>query len=75
MRAGTEAGVLFLEVQDDGPGFVQDFIPSTQRGLGLSGLRDRVESLGGVFSIRSEPGQHTTLRCEFTLEPTDIPHA
>ncbi|MGL4442434.1 MAG: sensor histidine kinase [Alsobacter sp.] len=75
VRAGTEAGVLFLEVQDDGPGFVQDFIPSTQRGLGLSGLRDRVESLGGVFSIRSEPGQHTTLRCEFTLEPTDIPHA
>ncbi len=75
VRAGVEAGVLFLEVEDDGPGIVQDFVPSTQRGLGLAGLRDRVESLGGVFSIRSDPGRHTAIRCEFTLKPSDIPHA
>lgn len=74
VRADVEEGRLVLEVQDDGPGIVQDFVPSTQRGLGLAGLRDRVESLGGAFSIRSEAGRHTSIRCEFTLKPTDQPH-
>lgn len=49
---------LRLTVQDDGPGFDKD--PDiaghdTRKGLGLIGLRDRVESLGGVFSAENAP--------------------
>ncbi|MCA8881544.1 MAG: two-component sensor histidine kinase [Rhodobacteraceae bacterium] len=41
-----------VQVADDGPGFgADDAIP--QFGLGLSGLRDRIESLGGGFSVRN----------------------
>lgn len=68
VRAGMEGDVMFLEVQDDGPGFALDYVPSAQRGLGLAGLRDRVESLGGTFIVRSEQGRSTVLRCEFDLK-------
>lgn len=68
VRAGVMQGTMYLEVEDDGPGFALDYVPSTQRGLGLAGLRDRVESLGGRFVIRSEKGRSTVLRCEFVLE-------
>ncbi len=33
------------------------------RGSGLVGLRDRVEALGGAFSVHSPPGGGTTLSC------------
>ena len=36
-------------------------------GLGLSGLRDRVESLGGRFAIAGRPGGGTELT--MTLHP------
>ena len=66
--AGMDDDVMFLEVQDDGPGFALDYVPSAQRGLGLAGLRDRVESLGGTFIVTTEKGRSTVLRCEFNLK-------
>jgi two-component system, NarL family, sensor histidine kinase DevS len=53
-----DAGFL-LEVDDDGRGFDVDL---TTWGMGLHNLRDRVESLGGAFEIRSTPGEGTTVR-------------
>ena len=49
--AEVSEGVLFLAVEDEGPGFTDP--QSRPEGLGLSGLRDRVESLGGAFRIES----------------------
>ena len=49
--AEVSEGVLFLAVEDEGPGFTDT--QSRLEGLGLSGLRDRVESLGGAFRIES----------------------
>ncbi|TNC62083.1 sensor histidine kinase [Rubellimicrobium roseum] len=43
---------LRLAVRDQGPGLPD--IPRPE-GMGLSGLRDRVESLGGTFAARSRP--------------------
>lgn len=47
----AEDGSLTLRIADDGPGFD----PATVRpnSLGLAGLRDRIESLGGHFSLQS----------------------
>ena len=50
---------LTLEVADDGIGGA-----STAGGLGLRGLADRVEALGGRFTVSSPPGRGTTLRAE-----------
>jgi signal transduction histidine kinase len=40
---------LAIEVSDRGDGFDPEVLPSTS--LGLAGLKDRVESLGGAFEI------------------------
>ncbi|WP_044548549.1 sensor histidine kinase [Mesorhizobium japonicum] len=45
VRAGMKNGRLFVEVSDGGPGFD----PARVDGLGLAGLRERVESIGGQF--------------------------
>ena len=48
---------VVIEVSDEGPGFTVDWSADSQKGLGLAGLRDRLESLGGTLDIRSGPGQ------------------
>ncbi|HJQ06552.1 MAG TPA: histidine kinase [Nocardioides sp.] len=55
------AGTLVVRVQDDGVGGA-----TLSRGGGLVGVSDRVAALGGRLSIRSEPGQGTTLLAELS---------
>jgi signal transduction histidine kinase len=55
-------GVLRVSVRDDGRGGA-DF----SQGSGLVGLRDRVEALGGGFSVRDSPGEGTTLEVSIPL--------
>jgi signal transduction histidine kinase len=50
---------LTVEVTDDGIGGA-----TTTGGSGLRGLADRVEALGGRFTVSSPPGRGTTLRAE-----------
>ncbi len=50
---------LTVEVTDDGIGGA-----TPAGGSGLRGLRDRIEALGGRFTISSPPGRGTTLRAE-----------
>lgn len=47
-----------LEVSDDGRGFDQH---AASTGLGLPGMKERVESMGGQLSIQSKPGGGTTI--------------
>lgn len=56
-----DAGLL-LEIDDDGRGFDVD---TTTWGMGLSNLRERVGSLGGVLEVESTPGEGTTVRATF----------
>ena len=56
----AENGDVVLEVSDDGQGFnPQDHFPGH---LGLKSMRERVEGVGGVFSLKSAPGHGTTVR-------------
>jgi signal transduction histidine kinase len=68
IRVAVEAsgGVVRVLVRDDGTGGA-DFT----RGTGLQGLKDRVEALGGRFSLHSPRGAGTALRAEFPLTSTD----
>jgi signal transduction histidine kinase len=50
-------GVLALTIADDGVGFDVDKAWAT--GLGLASMRERIQSLGGEFDIRSTPGAGT----------------
>ena len=63
MAASYERQVLTVEVADDGIGGA-----TTAGGSGLRGLADRVETLGGRFTVSSPPGRGTTLRAEIPCE-------
>lgn len=53
---------ILLEIADTGPGFdVSTILENTDR-LGISGMRERVESIGGRFEIESTMGVGTTIR-------------
>jgi signal transduction histidine kinase len=64
----TEAdpGWLTLEVRDTGPGFDSRRRPGEGH-LGLAGMRERTELLGGHFELESEPGAGTRLWASLPL--------
>lgn len=51
-----------MEIADDGAGF--DVAALVPRRTGISGLRERVEALGGAFRIDSAPGKGSRIRVE-----------
>jgi two-component system sensor histidine kinase UhpB len=55
---------LELMIRDDGVGFSIDQLRSS---LGLVGMRERAELVGGRVDIESAPGAGTTLRARFPL--------
>lgn len=58
--------MLDLRVTDNGPGFGAE-TQDLRVGLGLTGLRDRVESLGGTFSAANHAGGGGEIR--MTIKP------
>jgi len=62
----TEGSLVVIEVADSGTGFDPDQVRPTS--LGLAGMRERVESLGGTFEISSKTG--TVLRMKTNIEET-----
>jgi signal transduction histidine kinase len=64
VTAEAADGVLPIRVSDDGRGGAD-----IGAGSGLIGLKDRVEALGGGFSVQSAPGVGTTVHAEIPLAP------
>jgi signal transduction histidine kinase len=58
VRLTARNGDLRFEVSDDGNGFDPTTI---QRGAGLSGIADRIDTIGGTTTITSTPGTGTTI--------------
>jgi two-component system sensor histidine kinase DegS len=58
--------VIRMEVKDNGKSFEVQRVLSAKRhkGLGLLGMRERVEMVGGHFAVESAPGKGTTIRAE-----------
>ena len=50
-------------IEDDGIGFMSTSTMKEEQ-LGLFGMRERVEMLGGTFMIESSPGKGTTIKAE-----------
>lgn len=64
---GTNTGVT-LRVHDDGRG-IQHADAAGTHSLGLLGMRERAELLGGTFAIRSAPGKGTTITVTMPFAP------
>lgn len=60
------AHAIRLEVRDDGQSFQADcrLTAKATRRLGLIGMRERIEMVGGIFSIESKRGTGTTVRAD-----------
>lgn len=56
---GEEGEDIVLEIRDDGVGITDETVASST--LGLVGMRERAQLLGGSLSISGQPGQGTTL--------------
>jgi signal transduction histidine kinase len=77
--AGTTAQVLLqttpqllhVEVRDQGPGF--DPVAAASKGrLGLRGMQQRVEVLGGVFELHATPGTGTLICVSLPLSAENL---
>jgi signal transduction histidine kinase len=66
----TPDTVLRLAVRDDGIGGADP-----ARGSGLTGLRDRIEALGGTLEVTGPAGDGTTLLIEIPVKGQDNPGA
>ena len=58
----TPNTVVRLAIRDDGIGGADP-----ARGSGLTGLRDRIEALGGTLDVTSPAGSGTTLLIEIPV--------
>lgn len=56
--------VLQLSIIDDGAGFD---INTAKRGIGLSNIKERTNSLKGNFEVKSKPGEGTEIIVTFTI--------
>jgi signal transduction histidine kinase len=58
-----------LTVHDDGKSFAVErtLATNTRKRLGLLGMRERVEMVGGCLTIASAPGAGTTVSAEIPL--------
>ena len=72
---------LTVEIEDDGEGFDMSaiFVHSAfdapdRRGLGLLGMRERAQLLGGKLDICSRPGVGTTLDLHIPLASVEVEH-
>ena len=59
----VDSGVVYLEVSDDGKSFSLAAIRKEKSGkyLGLIGMRERAEMIGGSFDLDSTPGKGTKI--------------
>ncbi len=60
IRASQSEGRLLVSIQDDG----LSFDVQKDKGMGILGMNERVEKLGGKFSIASRPGVGSVVMAE-----------
>jgi signal transduction histidine kinase len=68
LRLSRDRRAVRFAVSDNGVGFVRR--PAHQ-GAGLTNMADRIGAVGGTLSIRSAPGEGTTVQGRVGIEATD----
>ena len=67
-----QADLAFLEIEDDGKGFLVEGVLENYDGrgsLGMINMRERAELVQGVFHVKSRPGEGTQIQVVLPLTP------
>jgi signal transduction histidine kinase len=75
VSARVESDTLFLEISDNGRGFVESSVARSTQHLGISGMRNRIRAVGGQFEVISKQGEGTVLRAQIPLRQFENPDA
>jgi signal transduction histidine kinase len=78
LRVERDDKSVTIEIKDDGIGIFHVIPEATARvplGVGIAGIRERVDQLHGTFDIISAPGNGTSIRAMLPLNPAkEIQH-
>jgi signal transduction histidine kinase len=71
IRIGRKNRMFCCSIEDDGVGFDVQAVQShgKRRGLGLIGMQERLNGIGGTLSIDSSRGRGTRLLIQLPMEP------
>ncbi len=71
MRFREIANTIQMEISDNGKSFSvkRIFLAKSPKRLGLVGMRERIEMIGGSLTIESTPGTGTTVRAKIPFTP------
>jgi signal transduction histidine kinase len=69
VHVSDATGELVFTVADSGPGFDPTAVA---RGSGLDNMTDRLDALGGTFTIDTTPGSRTGLTGRLPLRPAEV---
>ncbi|MFS0862323.1 PAS domain S-box protein [Fredinandcohnia sp. 179-A 10B2 NHS] len=58
---------LIMDYSDDGRGFETNKLTPTFKSIGLSGMKERIKSLGGVIEFDSQPGKGLRVRLQLPI--------
>jgi signal transduction histidine kinase len=61
-----ENGRTHLQIEDHGKGFELETVSKDKKHMGLAGMRERAEMMGGTCIIRSKPEEGTRVTVELT---------
>jgi signal transduction histidine kinase len=66
---------VLMEIRDNGKSFNVQYVllAKGKKHLGVLGMRERVEMVGGTFKIESQAGQGTLVSAEIPFQPTSRP--
>ncbi len=75
VRLSEPPGLARMEIHDNGQSFhVEKTLEAkNNRRLGLIGMKERLEMVGGTLTIRSAPGCGTTVRADLPFQPGKAP--
>jgi two-component system sensor histidine kinase DegS len=68
VKLNTKGNMLILSIHDDGRGFIQneqEIIPHV--GIGIIGMRERVNSLNGLLKINTSPENGTKIEIQIPI--------
>jgi signal transduction histidine kinase len=66
-------GAIRMEIEDNGRSFPvgKHLLSKNNKRLGLVGMRERTEMIGGTFTIESTSGEGTKVRAEIPFQPAE----